>query len=156
VRKRSQIAAAGCDFADRLALCGLEGFCRIHSPEEGDGAISGQGLGRMQESLGIDARCQERLAYHETDGNRRIIKDTAFAGGNACSTTAEAGRVHAIRAVITWGAVFFLVCGNDVTHHPVRGACRECRNAGNHTSNRAGCRSLPDDTARDQENHGQQ
>lgn len=112
----------------------------------------------MQEGLGVDARCQERLARHEADCNRRIIKNAAFACGNACSTTAEASRVHAIQAAITWRAMVFLVCGRDVTHHLVRGARRDRCNVGSDAG--AYRRSLPgktsNSTARDQEDQGQQ
>lgn len=135
------------------ALSGAAGF---NSRKGRDGAISGEGPGRLQEGLRVDARCQERLARHEADCNRHVIKNGAFVGGNASSTTAGAGRVQAIQAIITRSAMVVLVSGRDVTYHLVRGARRERRNAGIG----AYCRSLPgktsNRTARDQEDHGQQ
>lgn len=110
--------------------------------------------------LGVDARYQERLARHEADGTWRIVKDAAFAGGKACSTTAEAGRVHAIPAVSTWGLMTALICGCEVTRYLMRGACGERRNVSSGSDTLAHCRSLPGKTnngaARDQEDHGQQ
>lgn len=103
----------------------------------------------MQKSLGVYAHCQEKPAYHEADGNRRIIKDTAFDGENACSTTAEAAHVHAIQAVVTCGAMMLLVCGHDVTHHLVRGARRERCNVGSDACSRGMPGKTRNDARRD-------
>lgn len=142
-------------FARYRALSGAAGF---NSRKGRDGAISGEGPGRLQEGLRVDARCQERLARHEADGNRHVMKNSAFVGGNASSTTAGAGRVQAIQAVITRSAMVVLVNGRDVAYLLVRGARRERRKAGSDAG--ACCRSLPgktsNGTARDQEDHGQQ
>ena len=73
----------------------LPGAAGLSSPSDRDGTVLGEDLGRLQESLGVDACREERLARCETGGKGGAIENAAFVdGGNACSATARPSRVN--------------------------------------------------------------
>ena len=125
LRKAAEIAVTGLVSRIVRGIETLLGAAGLNSPSDRDGAVSGEDLGRSQESLGIDACREERLTRYEASGNRGAIENAAFAGGgNACSTTARSGRVHAAQAAITSAIVVMIVlaCCDDVSCHLARAA----------------------------------
>ncbi|RUW60661.1 hypothetical protein [Mesorhizobium sp. M7A.F.Ca.US.008.03.1.1] len=165
--KRTGKLGIGCEKADRIADTGLVSRILAESTltsgaelNSRDAQFSDEDLGRLQERLGVNARCQEHLARYETGGAWCAIDDRTFAGRkNISSTTARCGRVRTVRVLATAIGVMLGSCC-DITCHLARATGGTGCNVGNGPDVGAQDRTLPgeashrNDAARDQDDHG--